>query len=430
VAEGPGTPRGQGASGGNPRTSRGTKSTSGTAGRGQTESRGVSQGGRTGASQDRRSGTGQDRRAGVGQDRRGGAPHNRRTGAAEDRRAGAAQNRRPSSAQDRRSGAADRGSRRADPGPAADSRRETTSRRSGSSPSGSRPFSRAPRGAADGGSREDGWAPGERRGPAARPGDQSRRTSGPRSGGAGGGFRSSGRASADGESRGSARTPSGYRPGRPDAGESRVAKPGPGAVRAGPPIVMVYVAGDLPLLVTAKPGLAAEPAVLARLGRRVPPTVATGAQVLRGHARTARAGTTPTVARRGRVGSDPVPPARRIGRSAIEVTPLGGRHVTARQDPRATRAATSPHGGPAAATAIVAATAPGAATAVGAASAAGAPVVSAQAADTPGAVIAPVAASALGPGGTKLRPGRPARGGRSFRTRSLPTNSIARHGPS
>src|SRR6185436_11960211 len=50
------------------------------------------------------------------------------------------------------------------------------------------------------------------------PGDQSRRASGPRSGGAGGGFRSSGRASADGEPRGSARTPSGYRPGRPAAG--------------------------------------------------------------------------------------------------------------------------------------------------------------------------------------------------------------------
>jgi hypothetical protein len=40
---------------------------------------------------------------------------------------------------------------------------------------------------------------------------------------------------------------------------------------------MVNIAGDLPLLVTAKLGLAAEPAVLARLGRRVPPTVATGA---------------------------------------------------------------------------------------------------------------------------------------------------------
>jgi len=218
--------------------------------------------------------------------------------------------------------------------------------------------------------------------------------------------------------------------GGPPRAETRVATPGPGAVRAGPPIVIVHVARDLPLLVTAKPGLAAEPAVLARLGRRVPPTVATGAQVLRGHARMARAGTTPTVARRGRVGSDPVPQVRRIGRFAIEVTPPGGRHVTARPDPRATRAATGPHGRPAAATAIVAATAPGVATAVGAANAAGAPAVSAQAADTPGAVIAPVTASAPGPGGTRLRPGRPARAGRSFRTRSLPTNSIPRHGPS
>ena len=217
--------------------------------------------------------------------------------------------------------------------------------------------------------------------------------------------------------------------GGPPRAETRVATPGPGAVRAGPPIVIVYVAGDLPLLVTAKPSLAAEPAVLARLGRRVPPTVATGAQVLRGRARMARAGTTPTVARRGRVGSDPVPQVRRIGRFAIEVTPPGGRHVTARPDPRATRAATGPHGRPAAATASVAATAPGVATAVGA-NAAGAPAASVQAADTPGAVIAPVAASAPGPGGTRLRPGRPARARRSFRTRSLPTNSIARHGPS
>ena len=218
--------------------------------------------------------------------------------------------------------------------------------------------------------------------------------------------------------------------GGPPRAETRVAIPGPGAVRAGPPIVMVNIAGDLPLLVTAKPGLAPELAVLARLGRRVPPTVATGAQVLRGHARMARAGTTPTVAGRGRVVSDPVLPARRIGRSAIEVTPPGGRHVTARQDPRAMQAATGPHGRPAAATAIVAATAPGVATAVRAASAAGAPAVSAQAVDTPGAVTVPVAASAPGPGGTRLRPGRPASAGRSFRTRSLPTNSIARHGPS
>jgi hypothetical protein len=219
-------------------------------------------------------------------------------------------------------------------------------------------------------------------------------------------------------------------PGGLPPAETRVATPAPGAVRAGPPIVMVYVAGDLPLPVTAKPRLAAEPAVRARLGRRVPPTVATGAQVLRERARMARAGTTPTGARRGRVVSDPAPPARRIGRPVIEVTPPGGRHVTARQDPRATQTATGPHGRPAAATATVAATAPGVATAVGAASAAGVPAVSAQGAGTPGAVTAPGAASVPGPGGTRLRPGRPARAGRRFRTRSLPTSSIPRHGPS
>jgi hypothetical protein len=218
--------------------------------------------------------------------------------------------------------------------------------------------------------------------------------------------------------------------GGPQRAEPRVATPGPGAVRAGPAMVMVSVAGEQPLPVTANPRLAAEPGVLARPGGRVPPTVATGAQVLRGHARMARAGTTPTGARRGPAISDPLPPARRIGRSAIEVTPPGGRHATARQDPRATQAATGPHGRPAAATATAAATAPGVATAVGTASAAGAPAVSVQAAGTPGAVTAPGAASAPGPGGMRLRPGRPARAGRSFRTRSLPSNSIPRHGPS
>ena len=218
--------------------------------------------------------------------------------------------------------------------------------------------------------------------------------------------------------------------GGPPRAETRVATPGPGTVRAGPPIVMVDVAGNLPLHVTVKPDLAAAPAVLARLGRRVPPMVATGVQVPRGHARTARAGTTLTRVRRVRVVSDPTPAARRIGRSAIEVTPPGGRHVTARQDPLATQAATGRHRRPAAVTATVAATEPGVATAAGAASAGGAPAVNAQAAGTPGAVAAPGAASAPGPGGTRLRPGRPARAGRSFRTRSLPTNSIPRHGPS
>jgi hypothetical protein len=206
--------------------------------------------------------------------------------------------------------------------------------------------------------------------------------------------------------------------GGPQRAETRVATPAPGAARAGPPMVTVYGAGEQPLPGTADPRLAAEPAVLANLARRVPPTVATGAQVLRGHARMARAGTTPTGARRGRAVSDPVPAARRIGRPAIEATPPGGRHVTGRQDQRAP------------------ATAPGVATEAGAASAAGAAAGSAQAADDPGAVkapgvaTAPGAASAPGPGGTRDRPGHPARAGRSFRTRSLPSNSIPRHGPS
>jgi hypothetical protein len=218
--------------------------------------------------------------------------------------------------------------------------------------------------------------------------------------------------------------------GAPQQAGARVATPGPGAVRAGPPMAMVHVAGEQPLPGTANPRLAAEPAILALPGRRVPRTVATGAQALRGHAHMARAGMTTTGARRGRAVSDPVPPARRIGRSAIEVTPPGGRHVTARQDPHATQAATDPHGRPAAATATAAATALAMAAAVGAASVAGAPAVSAQAADTPEAVTASGAASAPGPGGARLRPGRPARAGRSYRTRSLPSNSIPRHVPS
>jgi hypothetical protein len=226
--------------------------------------------------------------------------------------------------------------------------------------------------------------------------------------------------------------------GGPQRAETRVATPAPGAARAGPPMVTVYGAGEQPLPGTADPRLAAEPAVLANLARRVPPTVATGVQVLRGHARMARAGTTPTGARHGRAVSDPVPAARRIGRPAIEATPPGGRHGTGWQDQRATATAIDPHGRPAAATVTEAATATatGVATEAGAASAAGAAAGSAQAADDPGAVkapgvaTAPGAASAPGPGGTGGRPGHPARAGRSFRNRSLPSNSITMRGPS
>lgn len=208
--------------------------------------------------------------------------------------------------------------------------------------------------------------------------------------------------------------------GGPQRAETRVATPGPGAARAGPPTATVYVAGEEPLPGTADPRLAAEPAVLASLVRRVPPTVATGAQVLRGHARMARVGTTQTGARRGRAASDPVPAARRIGRPEIEATPPGGRRVTGRQGQRATEAGTDPRGPPAAATEIATglpaaatateaatATAPGMATEAGAASAAGAAAGSALAADdlgavkAPGVATAPRAASAPGPGGTR-----------------------------
>jgi len=234
--------------------------------------------------------------------------------------------------------------------------------------------------------------------------------------------------------------------GGPQRAETRVAAPGPGAARAGPPMVTVHVPGEQPLPGTAGPRLAAEPAVLVSLARRAPPTVATGAQVLRGHARMARVGTTQTGARRGCAVSDPVPAARRIGRPAIEATPPGGRPVTGWQDQRATEAATDPRGQPAAATATATglrgrlaastvteaatATAPGVATEAGAASAAGAAAGSAQAADDPGAVKALGVATAPGPGGTRVRPGPPARAGRSSRTRSLPSNSIPMHGPS
>jgi hypothetical protein len=200
--------------------------------------------------------------------------------------------------------------------------------------------------------------------------------------------------------------------GGPQRAETRVATPGPGAARAGPPMVTVYAAGEQPLPGTADPRRAAEPAVLASLVRRVRPTVATGAQVLRGHGRMACVGTTQTGARRGRAVSDPVPAARRIGPPEIEATPPGGRHVTGQQDQRAT----DPRGRPAAATATEAATAtaPGVAIEAGAASAAGTAAGIALAADdlgavkAPGVATAPLAASAPGLGGTRVRPGHPA----------------------
>jgi hypothetical protein len=230
--------------------------------------------------------------------------------------------------------------------------------------------------------------------------------------------------------------------------ETPVVAPGPGAVRAGPPVVTADVAGMRPLPVTADPRLTAEPAARALLVRSVPPTVATGAEVLPGHARMARAGTMPAGVLPARAVSGQEPTDRRIGRSAIGATPLGGRHVTGRQDPRATEAVTGPPSLPATAIAATLATAPATATVAGIATA---PVTgtAARAATEPGvatvalaatepgaaagsarAATAPGAASAPGPDGTRLRPSRPARAGRGFRTRSLPSNSIASHGPS
>jgi hypothetical protein len=232
----------------------------------------------------------------------------------------------------------------------------------------------------------------------------------------------------------------------------RGAVPGPGVLRAGPPMVTAHVAEVLSVPMTADPPRAAEPVVPAGLVRRVRPAAATRARVLRVRARTARAGTTRTGACPGHVALDLEETARRIGRSANAATPPGGHHVTGRQAPRATKAATGPRGLPAAATATVPATVtvPGAVTAVtvtvtvpatatvaevvtvlGAAIAAGAVAGSAPAADAPGAGTGSgPAADGPGPRETRHRPGRPARPGRSFQSPSRPSSSTPRPVPS
>ena len=245
--------------------------------------------------------------------------------------------------------------------------------------------------------------------------------------------------------------------GGPQPAETRVATPGPEAVRAGPPMVTVHVAGVTPAPVTADPRQPADLAARASLAPRVPPAEATRAQVPQGRARTARVGTTATGVPPGRVVRDPAPMARRIGPLAVEATPPGGRLVTGQQDPRATEPATARRGRPAPA----AATVPGAVSTIGAMTTAGATAGSARpagvpvaataagavtaleavaapgAATVPGAMSVPGAAAgsarapgAPGPGGTRHRPGRPASPGRSFRTRSLPSNWIPMRGPS
>ena len=259
--------------------------------------------------------------------------------------------------------------------------------------------------------------------------------------------------------------------GGPQPAQTRVATPGPEAVRAGPPMVTVHVAGVHSAPATADPRQRADLAARASLAPRVPPAAATRAQVPQGRARTARVGTTPTGVHPGRVVSDPAPMGRRIGPLAVEATPPGGRLVTGQQDPRATEPATArrgrpapaavtapgamstigataesarPAGAPRAATALgavtaqeaVAAPSPGAATAAGAVTALEA-VAAPGVATGPGAMSVPGAAAgsarapgAPGPGGTRRRPGRPASPGRSFRTRSLPSNWIPTRGPS
>jgi len=236
---------------------------------------------------------------------------------------------------------------------------------------------------------------------------------------------------------------------------TRVAGPGPGALRAGPPIVTVPAAGVQLLPATADRRQPAGRGGRASPVQRVPPAAATGMRVRQGRARTARARTTPTGARPGRAVSDPAPMAGRIGPIAVAATPTGGRLVIGRQHPRVTAPPTGRRGrpAPAAATApgaantieatitagavagsVQSATAPGAATAPGTATAAGAVAVRAAATGpgtrtAAGAVAVRVRApGAAGPGGTRRRPGHPARPRRSFRTRSLPSSSIPRRG--
>jgi hypothetical protein len=222
----------------------------------------------------------------------------------------------------------------------------------------------------------------------------------------------------------------------PQQAATRVAAPGPGAARAGPRIVTAHVGAVQPVPVTVEPRRTAGPVVPAGLVRRVPPAAGTGVRVLRERARTPRAGTTRTRALPGRVVSALVPAARPIGQSATAAMPPGGRHVTGRQDPRATEAATGPRGRPAPATATAPATVTalpavsGPAAVTGSASIAGAAAESAQAADVPGASTVPGTVSAPGPGGTMRQSGRRARPGRSFRTQLLPSSSIPRRGPS
>jgi hypothetical protein len=256
--------------------------------------------------------------------------------------------------------------------------------------------------------------------------------------------------------------------GSPRPTATSVAAPGPAAARGGPPRA-TPAAGAQPRAGTADPRRAAGPAGGASRERRVPPAVVTGAQVPQGRAHTEPAVTmAATGARPQSVASDRAPAARRAGRPADRAARPGGRRVTERQDPHATAAATGLRGrtareaesaqgtaiAPATATAAGTATGPGVASAArtatgaGVASAAGTatgPGVASAAGTATGPGVASAAGTATAPGaaaetaraaggagpaGTRRRPGRPTSPGRRYRSRSAPSSSTRRPGPS
>jgi hypothetical protein len=232
--------------------------------------------------------------------------------------------------------------------------------------------------------------------------------------------------------------------GSPRPTATSVAAPGPAAARGGPPRA-TPAAGAQPPAGTADLRPAAGSAGGANRERRVPRAVVTGAQVPQGRAHTGPAMTmTATGARPQSVASARAPAVRRAGRPADRAARPVGRRVTERRDPHATAAATGLRGrsareaesapgtaiAPATATAARTATGPGVAstartaTGAGVASAAGTATGAGAAAETARA------AGAAGPGGTRRRPGRPTSPGRRYRSRSAPSSSTGRPGPS
>jgi hypothetical protein len=264
--------------------------------------------------------------------------------------------------------------------------------------------------------------------------------------------------------------------GSPRPTATSVAAPGPAAARGGPPRATPAAGAQPPAGTAAQPPAGTadlRPAVGSAGGanreRRVPRAVVTGAQVPQGRAHTGPAMTmTATGARPQSVASARAPAIRRAGRPADRAARPAGRRVTGRQDPHATAAATGLRGrtareaesapgtaivpatataagtatGPGVASAARTATGPGVASAArtatgpGVASAAGTatgPGVASAAGTATGAGAAAEttrAAGAAGPGGTRRRPGRPTSPGRRYRSRSAPSSSTGRPGPS